>query len=69
MRHHVEGMVEGCDRRNDAHRFALGEDFAILAVMRDVTGENLPIIQDRKLAGQIEDVEGAATFVDRILLG
>ena len=67
MRHHVERMVEGRNRRDGAYGFALRVDFARFAMGCQITGKNLAVIKDRKLAREHENVIGAATFVKRIL--
>jgi len=61
-------MVERRDRADAFQRLAGGEDLARLAVGRDVTREDLPIVEDRKLAREREDVVGAADLVERVLL-
>jgi hypothetical protein len=61
-------MVEGRDGGDDAHGLPLGENLAGLALGREITGEDLPVIDDAKLACQRIDVIGAAHLVERVLL-
>ena len=44
VRHHVQRMVEGRDRRNRVQRLAQGEDLARLAVRGEIAGEGLPVV-------------------------
>ena len=67
VRHHVERMVERRDGRNHADRIALGENLARLALRREITGKNLPVIENAKLGRKREHVIGAPAFVNRIL--
>ena len=60
-------MIKWSNRGDRAHRLAFGENFARLAVRRQVTGENLPIVQNRKLSGQVENVAGTTRFVQDML--
>ena len=53
-------MVERRDGRDHAHRLALGENLARLALRREIAGKNLPVIENAELARQREHVIGAA---------
>ena len=65
---HVERVVEGRDRRNRLHRLAQGENLAVLAVMRQVTAENLAIVLQRLGGGELIHILRAFGFVDGVLV-
>ena len=65
----VQRMVERRDRRDHAlQRLAQRVDLALLAVRRQVAGKDLAVVGQRRVAGEHEDVAGAADLVERILL-
>lgn len=65
----VHRMVERRDRGNHAQqRIALGEHATLPAVRRDVAGEDLAIVLERRLRREAEDVPDPADLVARILL-
>ena len=69
VRHLVQRMVERRDRGDDAEqRLAQRVDLARLAVRRQVAGEHLAVVLQRRIAGEREHVARAADFVERVLL-
>ena len=69
VRHLIQRMVERRDRRNDAEqRLAQRVHLARLAVRRQVAGEHLAIVLQRRIAGKHEHVARATHLVERILL-
>ncbi len=68
MADHIERMIKRCNCRDRPHRLALGIDFSRLAVWRQITGENLAVVNDRHLPGKGENITGSARFVQGVLL-
>ena len=63
------GWLNGVIARDGAQqRLAQRVDLARLAVRREVAGEDLPVVVQRRVAGEHEHVAGAADFVERVLL-
>ena len=68
MRHHVKRVVERRDGGNGLHRFSFCENFPALAMWRQIAGKNLPVILNRKLAGEGEDVVRTPCLIKGMLL-
>ena len=67
MNHLVERVVEGRDGRDDAHeRLAHGVHAPLFAVVREVAGETLAVIDERMLRGKEQHIAGTAHFVHRV---
>src|SRR5690606_18678697 len=66
--HYVQRVVERSDGRDGGQRIAQGGDAPLLAVRRQVAGEDLAVVDDAELAGEAEHVERAAHLVQRVLL-
>ncbi len=65
----VQRMVERRDRGDHAQqRLAQRVDLALLAVRREIAGEDLAVVGERRVAGEDEHVAGAADLVERVLL-
>ena len=62
-------MIERRDGADGPQGLAGGEDLALLAVGREIAGEDLAIVLDAELCGQAEDVECAAYLVEGVLFG
>ena len=68
MADHVQRMVERCNRRDCANRFALGKDFTFFAVMGQVAGKNLAIIVQGLMGGELINVLRALGLVNCVLV-
>ena len=65
----VQRVVERRDRADRAlQRLAQRVDLARLAVGRQVAGEHLAVVDERRVAGEREHVAGPADLVERVLL-
>ena len=63
------GWLNGVIARDRAEqRLAQRVDLALLAVRREVAGEDLAVVLQRGVAGEDEHVAGAADLVERVLL-
>ena len=65
MGHHVERVVEWCDRTDHSlQRLSLCEYLTLLAMWCEVTGKNLAIIQNAKLPSKTEHIKGSSNFIE-----
>ena len=69
VRHLVHRVVERRDRADHAEqRVALGVDAALLAVRREVAGEDLAVVLERLVGAVEQHVADPADLVERVLL-
>ena len=60
-------MIERRNCRDGSDRLAFCVDLAVLAVGREIAGEDLPVIEDGELTCEREDVIGPPGLVERML--
>ena len=68
MGDHVQWVIERRDRRYGGKGFPLGENLSLLAMGREIAGENLTVILDAQLTGQAENIKCPTDLIQTVFL-